>query len=94
MQCFRNFPVVKKFMYKGGGGSIKIFLRKIFLSQCGKSSWGNPFAQCFRNFSVEKKFMGKGGGGVSRFSVEKFFSQSAEKYPRATRLCSVSEFFR
>ena len=41
MQCFRKFPVAKKFMDKrgGGGGSIKIF-RRIFLSQCRKISQG------------------------------------------------------
>ena len=35
-----------------------------------------------------------GGGGKSRFSVEKIFSHSAEKFRRATLLCSVSEIFR
>ena len=39
MQCFRKFPVAKKFMDKRGGGSIKIF-RRIFLSQCRKISQG------------------------------------------------------
>ena len=31
MLCFRKFPVAKKFMDKGGG-SIKFFRRKFFVS--------------------------------------------------------------
>ena len=37
MLCFGKFPVANKFMDKkggGGGGSIEIFRRKIFASQC------------------------------------------------------------
>ena len=40
VQCFRNFPVAKRFLDKGGG-AIKIFRRKIFLSQCPKISQWN-----------------------------------------------------
>ena len=40
VQCFRIFPVAKKFMDKGGG-NIKSFRRKIFLSQCQRISQGN-----------------------------------------------------
>ena len=36
--CFKNFPGAKKFMDKRGGGSIKIFHRKFFVSTCQKIS--------------------------------------------------------
>ena len=44
MLCIRKFPVAKKFLDKGGGGggSIKIFRRKLFVSQRRKISQGNP----------------------------------------------------
>ncbi len=64
-------------MIKGGGGSVKIFRRKIFLSQCRNNLQGNSVVQCFRNMPVAKKLMDK-GRGVSRFPVENFFSHSAE----------------
>ena len=41
--CFRNFPVAKKFMDKWGGGSIRIFRRKFFVS-VPKNSVGEPFS--------------------------------------------------
>ncbi len=41
MQCLTKFSVAKKFMDKKGGGSIKIFRRKTFVSQCRKISQGN-----------------------------------------------------
>ena len=39
----------------GGGGSIKIFRRNFFVSQCRKISWAS--FQCLRNFGVSKNFM-------------------------------------
>ena len=44
MLFFRKFPVAKKFMDKngGGGGSTKTFRREISVSQCRKTSKGNP----------------------------------------------------
>ena len=71
--CFRKIPIAKKFMDKKGGGrgSIKIFRRKFFVSQCRKYSQVNSSVLCFRKFPVAKKFMYK-KGGVSRFSVEIF----------------------
>ena len=83
MLCFRKFPVAKKFMEKRGGGSIKIFLRKFFLSRCRKISWGNLSVLCFRKITVAKKFMDK-KGGVSPFSVKHFLSHSAGKIRRGT----------
>ncbi len=48
---------------KGSGGSIKVFRRKIFLSQCRKNLQGNSVVQCFRNMPVAKKLLDKGRGG-------------------------------
>ena len=69
MQFFRNFPVAKKFMDKRlGGGNIKTFRQKFFLSLCRNLSYGNHFVQCFRFFAVAKKFMDKGGwAGIKIF---------------------------
>ena len=62
-------------MEKRGGGSIKIFRRKNFLSQCRKILQGNPVEQCFRSFPVAKKFLDKGGGGIKIFLRKIFQSQ-------------------
>ena len=80
MQCFRNFPVAKKFMDKRLGGDIKSFRQKFFLSLCRKLSYGNHFVQCFRFFAVAKKFMDKGGGGagIKIFRRIIFLSQCRE----------------
>ena len=79
----------------GGGGSIKVFRRKIFLSQCRKNLQGNSVVQCFRNMPVAKKLLDKGrGGGLSRFSVEKSFSHSAEKFRRGIFYCLINFRYR
>ena len=70
MQCFRNFPVAKKFMDKWGGG-IKFFRRKIFLSQCRKTSQGNPLL--FHSFQVSKNVRDKRKGGHQDFSPKNFW---------------------
>ena len=48
--------------------------RNFFVSQYGKTSWGNPSVLCFKKFPVAK-FIDKRGGEVSRTSVENFLSQ-------------------
>ncbi len=70
MQCFRNFPVAKKFLDKGG--DIKTFRRKFSFPHCQKISYGNHFVQCFRIFPVAKKFMDKGGGQYQDFPSNNF----------------------
>ena len=56
MLCFGKVPPVKNFMDKrGGGGSIKIFRRKISVSQSRKLSYENP--SVFHWFWVSKIFM-------------------------------------
>ena len=59
MQCFRNFPVAKKFTDKGGG-VINILRRKNFLSQCRKIFQGNLLLLHF--FQVSKNVRDKRGG--------------------------------
>ena len=36
VQCFRSFPVAKKFLNKGGGAGYQDFPSKKFSSQCRK----------------------------------------------------------
>ena len=81
--CVSENFVATNFTDKSGG-SIKIFCRKFFVSQCRKISLGNPSMLCFRKSLVAKKFMDKRAVGVSRVSVENFLSHSSEKTRRGT----------
>ena len=68
--------------------SIKIFRRKLFVSQCRKFPWGNPLV--FHHIRVQKRFGSEGGGGgVSSFSVQIFLSHTAEKFRRGTLWCFI-----
>ena len=67
MQCFREFPVAKKFMDKWGRGVSRFSVEIFFVSQCRKTLWIKG---------------GGGGEGVSRCSVEIFLSHSAENFRR------------
>ncbi len=71
------------------GGSIKIFRRKFFVSQCRNHSQVNPSLLFFGKNPAAKNITDK-SGGVSRFSVENFLSRSAEKIRMCTLLCCVS----
>ena len=64
--CFRRIGVSKSFLHNR---CITIFLRKILVSHCRKTSSGNPFV--FQNNSgLETSDAENGGGGeVSQFSV-------------------------
>ncbi len=90
VSSFNNFGY-RKTLDKSGG-SIKIFRRKCFVSECRKVSYGKPSVLCFRKFPVAKKFMDK-RGGASRFSVENCLSHRAEKLGNGTLLCCVLESF-
>ena len=56
--------IKKLWMREWGGGSVKFFRRKLFVSQCRKISYGNPSMLCFRKILVAKKFMDKRGEEV------------------------------
>ena len=79
---FQKISGSQKFMDKrgGGGGSIKIFRRKIVVSQCRKMSWTS--LQCFRKFGVSKNFMHN--RGYHKFPSKLFLFHSAEKCRRGT----------
>ncbi len=64
MQCFRNFPVAKKFMDKGGGEHHD-FLSKIISLTVPKNFVGQPFCAVFQKFSGSEKNYGEKGGGGS-----------------------------
>ncbi len=88
MQCIRNFPVAKNFMDNEGG--IKIFRRKIYLSQSRKISQGNLLLLHY--FQVSKIVKDKRKGGASRFSAENFLFHSAEYFVRQP-FCAVFQNF-
>ena len=57
MQCFRNFPVAKKFVDKGGG-EHRDFLSKIISLTVPKSFVGQPFCAVFQKFSGSEELSG------------------------------------
>ena len=79
--CFRNVPVSKHFWIIG----VSRFCGKFLVSQCRKTSWGNP--SVFQEIFGTEKIMDKREGGLSRFFVGNFLSHSAEKIRRETLRC-------
>ena len=68
--CFKNLPVAKRFMDKGQGGSIKIYRRIFFVSQCRQNR--SRTILCSTKLLVSAISMDKTGKlvqGLSRFSV-------------------------
>ena len=81
MQCFREFPVAKKFMGERGRGVSRFSVEKFFVSQCRKTSQRN-LSVLFQKFPVAKKFMDKrGGGGSLKMFRRKFFVSQCRKFP-------------
>ena len=79
-QCFW-YP---KFLWiRGEGEGVLPFCVKLFLSQCRKSSLGNPLV--FHYFPVSKIFMPR--SGISRISVENLWSHGTENFCWGTLLC-------
>ena len=80
-----NVPLISgNEKFHASEGYVTIFRRKFFVSQCRKTSYGNPSVLCFRKFLVAKKFMDKREGDISRFSSGIFLSHSAKKIRRGT----------
>ena len=67
---------------EGRGGkdaSITNFCRKLFVSHCRKTSYGNHSVLCFRKFPVAKKFMDKKGEGEYQDFPWNFFCLTRPK---------------
>ena len=91
MQCFRKFPVAKKFMDKrGGGGGVSRFSVEFFCLSAEKFRRGTFVL--LQKFPLAKKFMDKRGRGVSRYSVE-FFCLTVAKNFAAEPFCAVFQKF-
>ena len=74
-------------MDKRGGGSIKIFRRKFFVS-VPKIFVGESFTVAL--ISGTEKVWRRGGGGVSRFYIENFLSHSAENFRGGILYCCIN----
>ena len=92
MQCFRNFPVAKKFFDKGG--DVKTFRRKFSFPHCRKFSYGNHFVQCFINFPVAKKFTDKRGGGYQDSPSKKFSLTVPKNFSGGIFYCFINFRYR
>ena len=61
-------------MYKRAGGSVKIFRRRLFVSQCRKTPGGSPLV--FHHLQGSKKVgeqgTGRGGGEYQDFPSKNF----------------------
>ena len=71
MQCFRKFPVAKKFMDKGGG-EHQDFQSKFISLTVPKIFVGQPFCAVFQKFSGSEKVYGEKGGEYQDFPSNKF----------------------
>ena len=76
-----SFRKRKSLWIRGGEESVKLFRRKIFVSQCRNFSYGNPSVLRFRKVPLAKKLTDKrrGGGEVSTFS-SKIFCLTVPKF--------------
>ena len=76
-----------------GRGSIKVFRRKMFVSQCRKIWLVNPSVLCFSKFPVAKKFMDKRGGSFKIFR-RNFFVSQCRKFPQGILYCCFNFGYR
>ena len=64
--------MTNRFMDKNGRGSVDIFRRKNFVSQCRNISQRNPSVLCFRKILIGDKFMDKRVGRSAKMFRRKF----------------------
>ena len=76
-----------------GGGSIKIFRRKIFHLTVSKNLVREPFSVSLIS-GMEKNFASEGYVTTFEFLMNFFLSHGAEKFRRGTLLCCISQNFR
>ena len=75
-----SFGERKSLWIRGGEESIKLFCRKLFVSQCRKFSYRNPSALRFRKFPLAKKIIDKRRGeGNNKICLLNFFVSQCRK---------------
>ena len=74
MQCFRSFPVAKKFVDKRGG--VTRFSVKKKFSHSAEYFVGQPYCALFNKISGSEKVYGQkaGGGSIKIFRRKTFLS--------------------
>ena len=72
--------IEKVWMREWGGGSIKVFRRKIFVSHSRKTLQGNLSVLRFGNFPVSHRFMDEKRGSI-KFFRRIFFVAQCRKMP-------------
>ena len=75
-------------MDKRGGGVSGFSVGIFSVSECRKTSYGNPCMLCFRIFPVAKKVYGQEGGGESEFPW-KFYCLTLPKTSVGEPFCVV-----
>ena len=89
--CFKSFPVARSLWIRKG--DIKVFRRKVFVSQCQKFSQGKPSVPCFRRFPVAENFW-IGEGGHKDFPYSFFVSQCLKVPAGGILKCFISFRYR
>ena len=80
-------------MDKRSGGSIMIFSRNFFVSQCRKFSYRKPSALCFEKISCSESVYGSEGRKSINIFRRKFLTHSAEKLWRGILFVSIFSGF-
>ena len=77
----------RKSLEKWGGGSLKTFRQKFFVSQCRKSPQGILY--CCLIFGYRKSLDRRGGGSI-KIIRPIFLSHSVEKFRRGILYCCIN----
>ena len=93
-QCFRNFPVAKKFVDKRGG--VTRFSVKKKFSHSAEYFVGQPYCAVFNKISGSEKVYGQkaGGGGSIKIFRRKTFLSQCQKIRRRMIYCFTNFRFR